>query len=223
MEEAVVGYEGMTFTVRGNTWDAVILQDVLVRDEYGLAALSKLGVKPGTIVDIGGHIGGFVAAAARTWPEAEILSFEALPANYSLLARNVAQFPHARAVNAAVVGASNISEVRFQCSPDLPNTGGNLTVPACGVGEVLRMVHPRRIDLLKLDCEGAEEEIVAGLEKLDALKDIGLVCGEWHGIAIREAVNRLLTPTHIFNNSPHPDPSVLDLGLFYAIPRNRRG
>ena len=72
--------------------------------------------------------------------------------------------------------------------------------------------------LLKLDCEGSEEEILLAFEKLEMIKNLGVVCGEWHGASRSDALKKILSPTHTFNSVPHPDPSVRDLGLFFATP-----
>lgn len=72
-------------------------------------------------------------------------------------------------------------------------------------------------DMLKLDCEGGEADIVAGLSRLGKLSEIEVIFGEWHGIERRDAVKSMLERTHGFKLVPDPLPPGVDLGRFFAL------
>jgi hypothetical protein len=94
---------------------------------------------------------------------------------------------------------------------------GDVVVPACGVTRLVGLTSPNRIDMLKLDCEGGEADIVAGLSRLGKLSEIEVIFGEWHGIERRDAVRAILERTHGFKLVPDSLPSGVDLGRFFAL------
>jgi hypothetical protein len=69
------------------------------------------------------------------------------------------------------------------------------------------------VDLLKLDCEGAEYLIVSELSALGLLDRIGWIRGEWHSRKDNLLLANCLSQTHAYNidpNLPH------EVGMFVA-------
>ena len=64
----------MKFLIRKDSDDKGIANEVANADIYGLNEHKDKPFKK--ILDLGGHIGSFAARAARTWPEAQIVSYE---------------------------------------------------------------------------------------------------------------------------------------------------
>ena len=117
------------------------------------------------VLDIGAHIGVFTLFAARQ-TRLGVYSYEASPANFECLQANVAanRFTHVRATHAAVADRDGTLSLHLQ-----PGTGANrisdvaadaavgkVEVPAVSLGSIIETHQLQRIDLVKMDCEGAE-------------------------------------------------------------------
>ena len=140
---------------------------------YGLPAGS-------VVIDIGAHIGWFTLAAAAAVPEARILSFEPMPENYALLTENLrlnTLTGRCRAFQLAVAGTAG--EVSVGVRNDHPLGGVSTTatilaatdaatstvastrVRATTLDEIFVDNRIEKCALLKIDCEGAEHQIIA--------------------------------------------------------------
>jgi FkbM family methyltransferase len=138
---------------------------------------------PALIVDIGGNVGMFALRMKQLYPDATIHCFEPLPANAGRLARNA---PFATLHRLGV--SDRRAEVPIYVHPS--NTGGHSiiaseadpraeaqTISVVPMADVFALTGGGRIDLLKLDCEGAEKEIVLSLDAADAAR-IGTIVYE---------------------------------------------
>jgi FkbM family methyltransferase len=132
-----------------------------------------------TVLDIGANIGQFGATLAWRHPHLRIWSFEPNPEARELLERNVAQTPDWTVVPYGV-GASD-AEIDFFYVPGKSAQGsavrdnataGLLQTQARQVRVPVRRVDaafiaelglPEVVDLLKVDVEGAEEDVLRGL------------------------------------------------------------
>jgi FkbM family methyltransferase len=169
--------------------DRAILQEVWVRDVYGVG---RLGKAPATVVDIGAHIGIFSLLAAETWPAARIIACEPDPENCALLRENLAGYQRVEFVAAAIVG-EDVAEVNFHAVVNKAkhNSGGGscvreepwslkTRVPAMSAVKLWRLKGLSGCDLLKLDCEGAEVSVLRALAAAGLLAKVRIVVGEWH-------------------------------------------
>lgn len=223
---------GLLFTVRGSRplqeWDTGILREVIASDGYGLLSLKAAGMEPQIIVDVGAHIGAFAGWAKAQWPNALVICIEALFENMLLLQSNTRDVENVQCHYGALLGTVPSHHVRlhsFRLNPVSPeNTGssrmalpGELydeVVPALTLGEVLHQHRVDRIDLLKLDCEGAELDLLRAAADSGLLSCIGVIRGEWHGLPTRHAIERLLESTHRCTLTvARADP---ELGMFFA-------
>ena len=141
-----------------------------------------------TVVDIGAHLGGFSVRAARRGAKA-VWSFEANPANVEVLRRNCAKYPSVRVEDAcAVVGASapRTATLRQRQDSDLrcrmgvidsPQFGEAVVeIPTVTLDAIIEMAGAP-IDILKIDCEGAEYDILMTSKRLQHVR---VIVGEWH-------------------------------------------
>lgn len=167
------------------------LAEVFVRRRYG----SLEGLR--TIVDVGANVGSFALYAAQSCPEARILCYEPEEENFSFLAHNlringlggrVAAFQCAVGANSghrtlAAVGVSQVNA--FDYLRD--GVRANHQVVACTTLRDIRTEHRlERLDLLKMNCEGAEYEILDACSPgdYDGIMNIRL---EYHNV---DAANR---------------------------------
>jgi FkbM family methyltransferase len=156
-------------------------------------------IDPGDVYfDVGGHIGYHaVAAANRVGSAGRIFAFEADPAMYQRLARNLKQFPWAQATHAAVWDHSGT--LTFSRSPVAQESGwGTLTevrdfgngehleVRAISLDDWCRDAHVTRWDVMKLDAEGSELAVLQGAQNALA-KFLPIMMIEINGILLKEA------------------------------------
>lgn len=135
--------------------------------------LQDLIFQPGDVIlDIGAHVGIVSCYLARRWPDVRIYAFEPAPANYARLVRNIAAngLTSVHALNLAVTGDGR--DLMLAGDPWV-NTGSysaykgpqpiNATAHSTTLANIIRMHKIDRIALLKIDCEGAEYEILRSL------------------------------------------------------------
>jgi FkbM family methyltransferase len=144
--------------LRPGTVDDVVLEKVFLNHEYEL----PFALAPRRIVDAGAHIGLASRFFAHRHPQARIIAIEPAEANLAILRRNAEVCPQievragalwSRA--AALVGSGEASwSHTMREAPDSRDTIRGITIP-----EILEHTGWDRIDLLKLDIEGAEREI----------------------------------------------------------------
>ena len=143
-------------------------------DEY---RLRHYGLSAGeTIIDIGAHIGWFTLSAAARVPRARILSYEPNPENYRLLLDNLRlnSLTGVLAFEMAVSDKIGTATLSVDKGPIARSTEGTLfpenllssgaqssyRVATITLDEILRANGVERCALVKMDCEGAEHEIL---------------------------------------------------------------
>jgi FkbM family methyltransferase len=137
---------------------------VFVRREYGYPVNCR------TIVDIGANMGSFTVFAAQCCPGARIFSFEPEQGNFNVLQQNVAVNSLAdriQVLNCAVASSSGTRRLALDESPlNSLVPGGEVTdhqnVRCTTLRDILSDYALEKIDFLKMNCEGAEYEILEG-------------------------------------------------------------
>ena len=145
------------------------LAQVFIRRQYGSVERFRV------IVDIGANIGSFTIYAAQSNLQARIYCFEPEQRNFALLEQNikinglegrVSAFPCAVASDAGAreltVGASTLNSFHA-----LPGQTEHRTVNCTTLRNILTSLHLDTIDLLKMNCEGAEYEVLEGCSEAD--------------------------------------------------------
>ncbi len=170
---------GPKISVRPGTTDKGIVKEIFLLDHYRFA-LEHLP-PGGTVVDVGAQIGVFTGFIAHHSPDAVVHSFEPMSDNYAMLEQNIAGnhfrnvHPHQQAVS------SEEGELKLYLSDD--NTGMHSlyrpsekyeTVQSVAFNTLYQKIGIDHCDVLKLDCEGAEYDIIGGaspevLEKTKAI------------------------------------------------------
>ena len=159
--------------------DLATIGEVLLDELYAVPDLDDVRV----IVDLGSHIGSSIVFFRLRHPEARIYGVEPDPRTFASLKANVGGLDGVTIDQRAAGGSDG--ESTFFCSEysiasSLVATAGPghavpvRTVSLDGLMEELRL---ERIDLLKLDVEGAEYDVLAHATRLDAVRAIA---GELH-------------------------------------------
>lgn len=201
------------FRWRGKTWmlavppeDAIqgVFRDVVLDDEYGLRSLAQA---PRTVIDVGANVGIFSVWAGANFPRAVIHSYEPNPQIQSALMANVRQvqaqmFPEA-------IGQSD-------GTVSLEVQEGESVAGRCAIGQAgntrltaLRTALERMggsCDLLKLDCEGAEWDLLKDPASFDGVRSVRMEYHLWDKDnsveALRDAFDAMGFQTIKLNRDP---------------------
>jgi FkbM family methyltransferase len=165
--------------------DLGIFHEVWDHERYTAGSISTVA-RSGTVVDIGAHIGLFSVFAARKLHARRIISAEPDPANFELLSKNIAanHVENASLVMAAIADESG--ERRIYNNPS--NTGGHnfyargapsRLVRTLSLTELFKSSGVSKCSLLKMDCEGAEMEILENAPD-ELLRSVSAISLEYH-------------------------------------------
>jgi len=149
-------YIDINLRIRDDKSDKCVLRDMLF-DIY------QMPPNPKVVVDVGGHCGAFAYFAVQKG--AEVFSYEPEASNYEMLSYN----SKGRNIHAFNLGVGHPGERKLYIAFD--NTGGNSvflrkgqdienfqTIKVISIHDVFKDIE--HCDLLKMDCEGAEDEII---------------------------------------------------------------
>lgn len=191
-----VNYQGKPVHYREGTSDALVIYEILLKgrkSEYWHTRLPRAeDVK--VVLDIGANIGAATVFFSELYPAAKIHAFEPVPANQEMLKRNALSRGRPGSIECHMLALSNKDgELQMIHSPGANNHGGwsfyqrgasgseeKISVPVRQVEAFVRELGLDRIDVIKIDTEGAEKEILQGLapEQLDTVR---YIVGELHG------------------------------------------
>jgi FkbM family methyltransferase len=125
-----------------------------------------------TVLDIGAAIGEYTVYAAVRAYEGKVFAFEPFPQSADLLARNIS-LNHLQNTWFFVEAVSSQDglftlemsgdPLQFQTRAHDQAETGRLQVKAAGLGQLFERLEVQRFDLVKLDCEGAEYDILLNL------------------------------------------------------------
>lgn len=182
----------MLFT-RGGTTDVNDAVVVLSGKEYppeliGLGSSFQKNDSP-VILDCGGHIGSFTLLVKSLVPNAQITAMEPVPDNQKLFIENITlnNFQGITLVPFALYGQSgtfyiDLAGKQFDAvnvTSVKPQHSEYITINALTLDEVVSQNHLEKIDLLKMDIEGAEYNIFT--HSLEALsKHVARLIMEFH-------------------------------------------
>jgi FkbM family methyltransferase len=142
------------------------------------------------ILDIGANIGSFAIWAMQRWPGCVVHCYEPLPENYAMLRENVASFGDRVHLNNFAIG--DVSHDKLFLG--LNNCREASFFDPTGERSAWVKVETRppavlpEAQVLKMDTEGAEAEILAGI----ALIDYDAIVLEYHSESNRRKVDQLL-------------------------------
>lgn len=183
------GSQGGELYLRGRSADSSVYLQVVLDDIYREFRGSLPHSSVEVIVDAGAHIGCASMMFHRTFPSARIFSIEPNRENFQLLSMNVSNCKNITCINAALWssdGALSVSSDSknstwgFTTQPigESPTSNGE-RIPARSIPSLMHEYGVEKIDLLKLDIEGAERQVL-GEESREWLPKVRSVVVEVH-------------------------------------------
>ena len=168
-------------TVRKNTSDIPVVYDVLQKKVY---ACTNTSFDVNIIVDAGANIGCASIYYAQRYPNATIYALEPEKENYQLLVKNVSKYPNIIPLNIGLWGRDCAMKVvdngngawGYQVSDN-----GNMIgeIECCTINSLMKKFKIKKIDILKIDIEGAEKNVFEHTENIDFAK-IDMISIELH-------------------------------------------
>jgi len=194
-------WHGYTVYYRPGTTDPLVLQQVLLKTGRKAEYYLPPKFRPQVIIDIGSNIGGSILYFHARFPNARIVGFEPHPETFDVLKRNVGTLPGVTIVNC---GLGTRSE-RVSLADESVNFGAfstkgrprghtkPLKMVECDIrplNDVLQELGISKVDLIKIDCEGAETDVLLGLSP-QVLDRCQWIVGELHDAAAFDLLAQL--------------------------------
>tara|TARA_R110001592_G_scaffold5649_4_gene31078 strand:+ start:2351 stop:3049 length:699 start_codon:yes stop_codon:yes gene_type:complete len=150
-----------------------VIPEAIVGDEYNT---KNIDFKPGDVVlDIGANVGGVSIMLAKKYPFLKIYSYEAHPINFQNLQKNIKEnnITNITPFNYAVYSVDNHLINISLCTTNTGATNSfididkrdigqssNIDVPTISLDTIIKNNNIENLKFLKMDCEGAEFEIL---------------------------------------------------------------
>jgi len=160
-------------------------------DEGYLAGMGKKILSDATIVDIGANAGYFTVFALSKFTRASLFAYEPIPVNYAQLKRhrdlnrssNIKCFPVAVAGHCGEIKLSLDASDTFTTSATILSNDASapdsVAVRSITLQDVFDYNRIEKCDLLKIDCEGAEYDILYSSSS-EVLKRVSQIAMEVH-------------------------------------------
>jgi FkbM family methyltransferase len=158
---------GLRIKLRTNSTDLMAFTHVWLIQEY---AHQGFEIKENDIViDIGAHIGLYTLYASRICSKGKIYCFEPVKSNFDILLDNVNlnSIQNVTTYNLAVSGSTE--KVKIYLNPDdsghsmFISSNEFVEVDSISLKEIIDKNNIEKCNFLKLDCEGAEYDIINSL------------------------------------------------------------
>jgi len=215
---------GERFQVR-TAMDIWIIKEICLDGQYENASVKS---EDGwTILDIGAGLGDFAVHMARNHPHSNVYAYEPFPPSFALLQENLRlnQVDNVQAFPLAV--CSEAGSMRFHIAseavahstvePTRSSAAESIQVPAVTLDQVFTELHLSGCDYLKMDCEGAEYDILFKTDP-QVLRGVRHLCLEYHDGCTQYSHDDLVRffTAHGFQVRLTPCPAYRHLGLLYA-------
>ena len=211
---------GLKIKIRVNSTDLMALTHVWMIQEYSDDDFPINN--DDVIIDVGAHIGLFALFASQFCKNGKIFCYEPIKENYKILIENIEMnqiqniFPNNLAVT------KETSRVKIFLNDD--QSGHSMfiqnknfvEVDSKSLSDIFIDNGIKECDFLKLDCEGAEYEIVESLSS-DLFTKIKKIVIEYHMADTKpELLEQLINKLKQFSFSVHTRSLFADIGFLFA-------
>ena len=172
---------GLRYRVRPGTTDLAVINEASILNPYLSSGHVQIG-PDAIVVDIGANIGDFVVQAARLCSAGRVFAVEPVSEHVRMVEENVRLngMRNVTCVQSAIGAADGTIRVRLlgNRSNTREGEGAAETVPLMTLERFLAERGLEQVDLLKMDCEGAEWDILPAAERV--LPRIRQIAMEFH-------------------------------------------
>jgi FkbM family methyltransferase len=172
LKHRTVTADGLRFRVRRGAWaDEAVIRHVVGEREYHPPGY-EIGPDD-VVIDVGANIGAFAVSAARAAANGRLIAFEPEPENFALLCENLLlnERENVTPVRAAVSDVAGIVTLNLNANSGVGHSlhrthgGRGVSVPAMTLADVFDAYALETCNFLKLDCEGAEYDILYNMPR----------------------------------------------------------
>jgi len=166
--------------------DFYMFREVCINDDYNISRI-KLGI---VIVDVGAHVGTFTLLASKIVGEkGKVIAIEPEPKNYKQLIENIKlnNFLNVNPLNIALGDYNGFGKLYISYSPQChsllfkEDKISSIEVLLKTLDNLLEELNLKKIDVIKIDVEGAEILVLKGAEKtLKANPNIKIIVAAEH-------------------------------------------
>ncbi len=148
--------------IRADSTDPWVFQQIFIQCDYRHLA-HRRDVK--VIIDAGAYVGYSSIYFAELYPHAFIYALEPEESNFQALQRNTRHYPNIKAIQAAVWKEDGFIEVlkgtgeQWAFHVHETTTENRDRIPAVTIQSLIQQYRLPRIDILKMDIEGAEAAV----------------------------------------------------------------
>ena len=211
---------GLKIKIRVNSTDLMAFTHVWMIQEYSDDNFSINN--DDVVIDVGAHIGLFALFASQFCKNGKIFCYEPIKENYKILIENIEMnqiqniFPNNLAVT------KETSRVKIFLNDD--QSGHSMfiqnknfvEVDSKSLSDIFIDNGIKECDFLKLDCEGAEYEIIESLPS-DLFTKINKTAIEYHMVDTKpELLEQLINKFKQFSFSVHTRSLFADIGFLFA-------
>jgi FkbM family methyltransferase len=187
---AKLPWRGHDVFYRPATSDPLAIYQVLLRQRGKAEYYLPPSLQPEVILDIGSNIGASILFFHEQFPSARIYGFEPNPETFQVLQKNVDSLPSVEIFNYGLGAADATIAVpfdgadfsRFMSKDTTADWSGPMSPTSCQIkhaGDVVKNLGLTKVDLIKIDCEGAEYDVLTSLPP-DLLFQTKWIVGEMH-------------------------------------------
>lgn len=185
--------DGIQFKIN-NFHNLISIKEVFVNKEY---LIKK--IKPKTVIDIGANLGDSSVFFGLTYPKAKVIAYEPSVSVYKLLEYNLKQNNLENVLSFKLGVGSKQGKVSFYENEQsgLSSMYGTAskskksTISITTLTKIFKVNKIKKCDLLKVDCEGAEYDIILNMDK-STLSRINNMVIEYHEGATKHDRNDLI-------------------------------
>lgn len=200
-------WAGRDVFYRSGTADPFVIYQVLFKGGKKAEYYVPPTLKPKVILDIGSNIGASIIYFHEQFPDAQIFGFEPHPGTFEILAKNVAGLSSVKVFNYGLgaadkriaVAADEVNFGAFNTLGEFKDRGFPAAPVECEVrrlDSVLPALGIDHVDLIKIDCEGAEADVFSSLPD-DILNECQWIVGEFHDHTGFDVLARLAPHFHL--------------------------
>nr|VFJ63656.1 MAG: methyltransferase, FkbM family [Candidatus Kentron sp. FW]VFJ66391.1 MAG: methyltransferase, FkbM family [Candidatus Kentron sp. FW] len=142
--------------------DVQVYSQIFLQHEYRFTTIEP----PKVILDAGANIGLSAIYFANRYPSGKIIALEPERNNFLLLQKNTAIYENIIGIQGALwhknemVGLLDSADIQSWAFRIDKANDKKEKIPAITVGDIIRKFHIDRINILKMDIEGAEREVL---------------------------------------------------------------